>query len=94
MRLTVPTDFEVLEVLSDGRRNTAANLAYLLDHDRTYLNTRLPQLADYGLVQKVGPSPNSGLYVITEKGRIAANNREMYEHDDVDFDTLVERKTP
>jgi predicted transcriptional regulator len=92
MKLVQPTDFELLAALEDGR-NVAANLALELDRDRAYLNTRLPQLADYGLVEKVGPSPNSGLYVITEKGRIAANNREMYGHDDVDFDTLVERKT-
>ena len=56
MRLTVPTDFDILDALTDGERNNAANLAYLLDRDRSYINTRLPVLADYGLVERVGLS--------------------------------------
>ncbi|MFC6613996.1 ArsR family transcriptional regulator [Halopenitus salinus] len=92
MRITVPTDFDILEALSDGRRNNAANLAYVLDRNRSYINTRLPVLADYGLLKRIGPAPNSGLYVITEKGRVVAENREAYECDETDFDELIERE--
>lgn len=90
MRLTIPTDFEILEALSDGKRNNAVNIAAMLDRNRSYINTRLPVLTDYGLVERVGPAPNSGLYVITERGQVAARNREAYEDDDVDFDAVIE----
>lgn len=94
MRLTVPTDFEVLEALSDGRRNNAVNLAEILDRNRSYINTRLPVLADYGLVERVGPAAKSGLYVITERGQVAARNREAYEDDDSDFEAQIESELP
>lgn len=81
MRLTRPTDFEILEQMSDGKRQTAANLAALLDKDRNYMNTRLPELESRGLLHRVGPSERSGMYVITEKGVRAAANRDRYEHD-------------
>lgn len=90
MKLTAPTDFDILEALSDGKRNNAVNLAHLLDKNRAYVNTRLPILADYGLVERVGPAPNSGLYVITEKGRAVLQNRSKYREDGVDFDAEVE----
>lgn len=92
MRLTLPTDFEILQILSNGRRNNAINIAAHLDKNRAYVNTRLPVLADYGLLDRVGPAPNSGLYEITENGRIAASHREEYENDDVDLEALIERK--
>jgi len=92
MRLTDPTDFDILDAFGDGRRNNAANLAYVLDRDRGYINTRLPHLADHGLLERVGPAPSSGLYVITEKGRVVAENQESYRTDDVDFEALVERE--
>lgn len=92
MRLTVPTDFEILRALSDGHRNNAINIATELDRNRAYINTRLPVLADYGLVERVGPAPKSGLYVITERGRVAGANQAAYEDDEVDFETLIERK--
>ena len=92
MRLTAPTDFEILQALSDGKRNNASNLSHVLDKNRSYINTRLPVLADYGLVERVGPAPNSGLYVITEKGTIVAELAEEYADDDVDFDALVEER--
>jgi predicted transcriptional regulator len=89
MRLTVPTDFDILEAFADGQRNNAANLAYELDRNRSYINTRLPVLADYGLLERVGPAPKSGLYAITRKGRAAVTHRESYRTDGVDFDSLV-----
>jgi predicted transcriptional regulator len=68
MQLTIPTDLELLIELSDKKRNTAANLSDILDIDRAYINTELSSLEDYGLLNKVGPHPESGVYEITEKG--------------------------
>ncbi|QLG61343.1 helix-turn-helix domain-containing protein [Halorarum salinum] len=90
MRLTSPTDFEILEALSDGKRNNAANLSYVLDKNRSYINTRLPVLADYGLVERVGPAPNSGLYEITERGLAAHELRDRYGEDNFE-DLLAEQ---
>ena len=92
MKLAVPTDFEILQALSDGKRNTAANLSYILDKDRSYINTRLPVLADYGLVDRIGPAPNSGLYEITEKGQAVIEHQDRYREEDVDFDALIEEQ--
>lgn len=79
MRLVFPTDFEILEVLSNGKRNNAVNIAHELDKSRPYVNTRLPVLADFGLVETVGPAPRSGLYVITEKGQVVAELKGEYQ---------------
>ena len=92
MKIAVPTDFEVLEALSDGKRNTAANLAHELERNRSYLNTRLPVLAEHGLLERVGPAPNSGLYEITERGRMAVELRDRYGEVD-DFATLLDEHT-
>lgn len=89
MRLTEPTDFEILEILADGGRNTAANISVALDKDRGYTNTRLPHLADYGLVKRIGPAPKSGLYEITPKGRIVLEFIDQYGDPEVDFDELI-----
>jgi len=90
MKLASPTDFDILESLSDGKRNTAANIAIEIDRDRAYINTRLPLLADHGLLERIGPAPNSGLYEITPMGRAAARHREAYHDDDTDFEALLE----
>ncbi len=90
MRLVQPTDFEILDALSDGRRNTAANIAHIIDRNRSYINTRLPILADYELVERVGPAPNSGLYEILPRGRAALEHRDKYGGNDVDFDALLD----
>ncbi len=87
MKLIDPTDFEILDALADGKRNNAANIAALTDRNRAYLNTRLPVLLDYGLVERVGPSPNSGLYVITDRGLAALEHRASAGEDD--FESLV-----
>jgi predicted transcriptional regulator len=92
MRLTAPTDFEILQALSDGKRNNASNLSHVIDKNRSYINTRLPVLADYDLVERVGPAPNSGLYVITEKGAVVADLRTEYADEAVDFDALVQER--
>jgi predicted transcriptional regulator len=92
MQLAQPTDFEILEALSDGRRNTAANLSHIIDKKRTYINTRLPLLADYGLVERVGPAPNSGLYQITSRGEIALDLRGVYDADEQSFESRLEER--
>jgi predicted transcriptional regulator len=92
MKLAVPTDFEVLEALSDGKRNNAVNISHVLDKNRAYINTRLPVLADYGLVERVGPASNSGLYEITEKGKVVVEHRDVYEESVEDFDEFVDEK--
>lgn len=91
VRLKQPTDFDILEVMDDGHRNVGVNVAKLLGRDRGYINTRLPDLEDYGLLKKIGPAPNSGQYVITEKGVAAMLLRERYDDAD-DFEQLVEER--
>lgn len=81
-----------MESLSDGRRNVAANLAHGLDKNRAYLNTRLPVLCDYGLVERIGPAPSSGLYEITELGQVAVEYQEQYEERKSDFEAFLEEK--
>lgn len=91
MRLTQPTDFEILEAVSDGKRNTGANIAMEKDIDRGYVNAQLPKLADYGLLKKIGPAEKSGLYQITTLGMIAVRWRDKYEETE-DFETKIKNK--
>lgn len=86
-----PLDFSLLSELIDGR-NLAANLYVQLDVSRAYVNNRLSLLEDYGLVARVGPNPNAGLYEITDSGRWALDHREQYYDEDVDFDALFEKE--
>ena len=90
MKLTQPTDFDILDVLSSGKRNNAINIAEILDQERSYMNTRLPVLEDYNLIESVGPAENSGLYVITERGKQALEHQDKYNADDVDFEDLLD----
>ena len=90
MKLVDPTDFEILKTLQGGR-NVATNVATELDQDRAYINTRLPQLQDYGLVDKIGPANNSGLYELTDRGRAAIACQKQYEHVDPNrFEAIVD----
>ena len=91
VKLRRPTDFLILEALQLYGRNVAPNIAEIIGKSRKNINTRLPVLDDYGLVDKVGPSKNSGLYEITKKGVVVLQLRESYESSD-DFDALVERR--
>ncbi len=90
MRLTQPTDFLILEALSDGKRNTAPNIAHQISKKRAYVNTRLPHLCDHRLVSKVGVNPNSGLYRITPLGVAAVENRSLYDSDRSEFESAVD----
>ncbi|WP_226929243.1 ArsR family transcriptional regulator [Halorubrum halophilum] len=94
MRLVDPTDFQILKTLSDGRRDTAANLAVIIDKDRNYLNTRLPVLADEELIERVGPAESSGLYQITPRGVAAAQNQSLYATDRDQFETTIDEQEP
>ena len=88
-RLVHPTDFQILEALADGRRDTAANLAVTIEKDRNYLNTRLPVLADEGLICRIGPAKKSGLYQITPRGLAAAQNQTLYQRDREQFEMAL-----
>lgn len=91
VKLVVPTDFEILEAMSNGQRQTAPNLAEILDRRRQYMNDRLSNLSSIELVRKVGPSDRSGMYEITSRGLIALEFREDYEHEKAsDFAKLVD----
>lgn len=91
MKLAEPTDFQILETLDEHGRNTAQNISLVLEKDRSYVNTRLPHLAEIDLVERVGPAENSGLYEITDRGHAVLNHRDSYGDSDVDFDALVDR---
>ena len=79
VKLKRPVDFEILEAFSDGERDVGVNIAQRLDRNRGYINTRLPQLEDYGLLQRVGPAERSGLYQITVRGVAALSIRDEYD---------------
>jgi hypothetical protein len=88
MKLRRPTDFLILEALTEHGRNVATNLAHHTGKSRKNVNTRMPVLADYELVRKIGPAEHSGLYEVTDTGRVALQHRDSY--DDVeDFAELV-----
>lgn len=84
-----PIDFSILAELTDGR-NVAANLYMTLDSSRQYVNERMGLIHDYGLVRRVGPNENVGLYEITEKGLAVVDLREQYKNEDLDFEELVD----
>nr|WP_248299426.1 winged helix-turn-helix domain-containing protein [Halorhabdus amylolytica] len=88
VKLQRPTDFLILECLQDGR-NVAVNIGKEIDKSRSHVNVRLPQLEDYDLVRKVGPAENSGLYEITDLGRLAVEYRDKYDSVD-DFGEFLE----
>ncbi|RQH00392.1 winged helix-turn-helix domain-containing protein [Natrarchaeobius oligotrophus] len=89
MKLRQPTDFLILEALEDKGRNVATNLAAHTGKSRKNINTRLPVLEDYGLVEKIGPAERSGLYEITSLGKAALVYRDQYDEVD-DFESLIE----
>ncbi|RQG93797.1 winged helix-turn-helix domain-containing protein [Natrarchaeobius chitinivorans] len=89
MKLRQPTDFLILDALEDKGRNVATNLAAHTGKSRKNINTRLPVLEDYGLVEKIGPAERSGLYEITTLGKAALVYRDQYDDAD-DFESLIE----
>ena len=93
VKLVDPTDFDILRAMSDGKRQTATNLGATIDKDSRYMNNRLAELAGDGLVEKVGPAPNSGMYMVTPRGLAALDHRDEYNHETADeFGQLVTEK--
>ncbi|MDJ1433552.1 hypothetical protein [Halostagnicola sp. A-GB9-2] len=90
MRLSLPSDQLVLEKLTEGR-NLAANIAADVDRSRNYINQRMPQMHDYGLVRKVGPVEGTGLYEITPKGIATLRLIDDYSEGEV-FEDHVEQR--
>lgn len=82
MKLRRPTDFLILEALAEHGRNIAPNLAHHTGKSRKNINTRLPILDDYGLVERVGPSAHSGLYKLTDDGRTVLELKHRSETDE------------
>lgn len=80
MRLRVPTDFDVLEILNRGKRQTPANVAAHVDKGRQYVRKRIKHLVEHGLATQVGPAPRSDMFVITARGQAALALREDYNH--------------
>lgn len=64
-----PTDWEVLQILGDGRRHHRANLAKITDKDGDYISQRLSRMYEDDLVHRVGPAERSGEYEIAPRGR-------------------------
>lgn len=92
MRLSAPGNFDILQYLDDNGRNVAANIHLGIGKSRGYVNSELGKLEHEGLVRKIGPHEQSGLYEITDKGRAVLKHRDKYGRDDVDFDALVEQE--
>lgn len=90
VKLQEPTDFLILDALQAGR-NVAPNVAMEIDKSRSHVNVRLPVLADYGLVRKIGPAENSGLYELTDRGRAVLELREEYDDGD-EFEERVDER--
>lgn len=89
VKLQRPTDFLILKYLDDEGRNVAPNIAEAIGKSRSHVNVRLPMLEDYGLVRKIGPAKNSGLYEINESGRAALRHEDSYGVEGVDFEELI-----
>ena len=83
-----PTDVLLLEALAETGRNVAPNLAHHTGESRKNINTRLPVLADDGLVDTVGPAECSGCYELTELGEAALAHRDRYGEVE-DFEALI-----
>lgn len=69
MRLTDPTDYEILEALDEHGRNTATNISAHIGRNRSYINSQLSKLRGTDLVAQIGPVENSGLYELTPQGK-------------------------
>lgn len=88
MRLSPPTDFDILEILTEGR-NVPSNIAARLDKSNGYISGQLPRLADQDLVRRIGPAERSGLYELTDRGEVALEFRHRYGDVD-DFEALID----
>ena len=76
--LTIPTDIEILTLLSTGDRQTPANVGAHLDQDSRYMSQRLRNLEERGYVRDAPPAERSGMYELTKFGAIAAFHIHTY----------------
>lgn len=91
MKLVNPTDFDLLEAFDQYGRNVAANLAIRLNRDRAYINTRMPHLEDYRLIESIGPATNAGLYELTDRGKAVLEHQDQYSTlEAAEFEALVD----
>lgn len=88
MHLSEPTDFDILEILTEGR-NVPANIAARLDKSQGYISSQLPKLASHDLVERIGPAERAGLYELTDRGKAALALRDQYGDVD-DFAALID----
>lgn len=79
--LTVPTDIEILDLLSNGNRQTPANVGAHLDHDSRYMSERLRNLEERGYIRDAPPAERSGMYELTDLGAITAFHIHTYVRD-------------
>lgn len=83
--LTIPTDLEILDILSTGRRQTPANIGAHLDREQNYMGSRLRFLRDLGYLRYAPPADRSGMFEITPAGLVSTWHRDQYvrdHHDD------------
>lgn len=79
--LTIPTDLEIIELLSAGKRQTPANVAAHLDRDSRYMSERLRDLEKREYICDAPPAERSGMYELTRLGGIVAFHIHAYVRD-------------
>lgn len=79
-----------MEALHSYGRNVAPNIATIADLETDLVIDRLEVLSDVELVSMIGPADESGLFEITERGRIALRLRDQY-GEVPDFEALIDR---
>ncbi|MFC7139113.1 hypothetical protein ACFQMA_04580 [Halosimplex aquaticum] len=85
-----PTERRLLNELKDGKRQTPKNLSAVVGDDvtRNYTANALRMLEKKGYTKSPGPADRSGMYTISDLGRIIVDNLEVYTRDFRDeFDT-------
>lgn len=83
--LTLPTSIRIMDLFSNGRRQTPKHVAIVLDMDPRYMSERLRSLKDRGYLRDVcRGDENSGMTVITELGVVVATHSETYTRDQHD----------
>jgi len=81
MRFKHPVEIEILREIADDRRQTSKNLAEIIGEDRNYVNNRVGALSGSGVLERVGPADNSGIYEITDMGHRALRFQDKYAHE-------------
>lgn len=76
--LTVPTEPEILEILSNGDRQTPANVAAHLDRNPQYMSQLLRILEEREYIRDAPPADRSGMWELTDLGAIAAFHIHTY----------------